>query len=105
MFIRPCKTSRQYPISYRFLKDRKGWRVFISTEAIQKDTVTLSHAGTIGVDINEHHLAVTETDRFGNPISSISIPLSTYGMSSNQTKAVIGDAVKSLMAFAESKGK
>lgn len=92
-------------ISYRFLKDKKGWRVFISTEAIQKDSVTSAQAGGIGIDINEHHLAVTETDRFGNPVSSLSIPLSTYGKSSNQSKAIIGDAVKALIAFAEGKGK
>ena len=92
-------------ISYRFLKDRKGWRVFISTEAIQKDSATSAQDGGIGIDINEHHLAVTETDRFGNPVSSLSIPLSTYSKSSNQSKAIIGDAVKALIAFAEGKGK
>jgi IS605 OrfB family transposase len=102
--VRQALINKQ-AISYRFLKDRKGWRVFISTEAIQKDTVTSAQAGAIGIDINEHHLAVTETDRFGNPVSSISIPLSTYGKSSSQSKAIIGDAVKTLIAFAEGKGK
>lgn len=102
--VRQALQNKQ-AISYRFLKDKKGWRVFISTEAVQKYTVTSTQAGAIGVDINEHHLAVTETDRFGNPSSSISIPLSTYGKSSSQSKAIIGDAVKALIAFAEDKGK
>jgi IS605 OrfB family transposase len=87
------------------MKDKKGWRVFISTAAIKKDSTTSKQNGAIGVDINEHHLAVTETDRFGNPINSVSIPLSIYGKSSNQSKAVIGDAVKTLMAFAHNKKK
>ena len=102
--IREALTNKQ-AISYRFLKDNKGWRVFISTEVIQKENVTSTQAGAIGVDINEHHLAVTETDRCGNPVSSLSIPLSTYGKSASQSKAIIGDAVKALMAFAEDKGK
>lgn len=102
--IREALKSKQ-AISYRFMKDDKSWRVFISTAAIEEDSTTSKDNGAIGVDINEHHLAVTEADRFGNPISSLSIPLSTYGKSSNQSKAVIGDAVKTLMAFAHEKKK
>lgn len=102
--IRQALAQKQ-AISYRFVRDTKGWRVFISTAAIENPVETSPALGAIGVDINEHHLAVTETDRFGNPIGSISISLSTYGKSSQQSKALIGDAIKSLMAFVQGKGK
>lgn len=102
--IREALKNKQ-AISYRFLKDNKGWRVFLSTEAITQGTVTSKGNGAIGVDVNEHHLAVTETDRFGNPVGSFPIPLSTYGKSSKQSKAIIGDAIKKLMTFTRGKGK
>lgn len=102
--IREALKNKQ-AISYRFLRDEKGWRVFVSTEAIIRENVTSRDKGAIGVDVNEHHLAVTETDRFGNPVNSVTIPLSTYGKSSTQSKAVIGDAIKILMNFVSGKGK
>ena len=59
--------------------------------------------GVIGIDINEDHLAVTETDRFGNPIEYDSVPCVTYGKSAKQRSAIIGDAVRKVMAFAVEK--
>ena len=92
-------------VSYRFLKDDKGWRVFISTKAISVDKQTSKDLGAIGVDINANHLAVTELDRSGNPITSKRINLCTYGKFSHQSAAIIGDAVKDLMGFSQDKGK
>ena len=51
------------------------------------------------MDINESHLAVTETDRFGNPVEFFSVPCPTYGKTAEQRRAIIGDAVKEVMAF------
>jgi hypothetical protein len=42
-------------VSYRFLKDDKGWRVFISTKAIRVEKQTSQELGAIGVDINADH--------------------------------------------------
>jgi IS605 OrfB family transposase len=92
-------------ISYRFKRDTKGWRVFISVDAPVVTLVTTKALGSIGVDINAEHLAIAEIDRFGNYADAISIPLNTYGKSTEQAKAVIGDAVKQLMEFAECKQK
>ncbi|OPY66741.1 MAG: hypothetical protein A4E57_02646 [Syntrophorhabdaceae bacterium PtaU1.Bin034] len=52
-------------ISYRFLKDEKGWRVFASTQYQEVKPITSRLAGAIGVDLNADHLAVTEVDHFG----------------------------------------
>ena len=92
-------------ISYRFHRDEKSWRVFASTSIAAVPLTTTSHQGVIGVDINANHLAIAETDGFGNPISTTSIPLNTYGKDHNQSKALIGDVCASLIAFAKSKAK
>ena len=55
--------------------------------------MTKPSLGAIGVDINSEHLAVAETDRFGNLVEAMRIPLNTYGKSTAQAKAVSGDAV------------
>jgi IS605 OrfB family transposase len=68
-------------------------------------TISDSRLGVIGIDINADHLAITETDRYGNPIKHFSIPCITYGKTAEQRKAVIGDAVKLAIAFAMSQCK
>lgn len=92
-------------ISYRFVRDAKGWRVFVTTRAMPVETGTRSSLGAIGVDLNADHLAVAEADRFGNPINGFNIPLHTQGLSTDQAAAVIGDGVKSLMAYCAGKSK
>ncbi|MDA8215919.1 MAG: IS200/IS605 family accessory protein TnpB-related protein, partial [Nitrospiraceae bacterium] len=92
-------------INYRFLKDDKGWRVFVTVEVPEVKRISDSRLGVIGIDINADHLAVTETDRFGNPVEYFSIPCNTYGKTSEQRKAIIGDAVKQAIVFAVSRCK
>lgn len=87
-------------LSYRFAQDVKGWKVFVTTDIQEPARISRKDLGVIGVDINEHHLAVTETDRFGNPVNSWKIPCVTYGKTKNQRLAVIGDAVKQVTAIA-----
>ena len=93
------------PISYRFKRDHKGWRVFVSLPIPKKQKTTSSNAGVIGVDINANHLSVTETDRFGNPIATKKIALNTYGKTRHQTAAVVGDACTQIIVLAKEKGK
>jgi IS605 OrfB family transposase len=53
-------------ISYRFLRDEKrGWRVLVTTERSGQEISTDRKNGAIGVDVNNHHLSVTEIDRRG----------------------------------------
>ena len=66
-------------ISYRFKRDGKGWRVFVSTRMMDVPVVTDRKRGTIGVDLNADHLAVAETDASGNWLCSWRVPLVTYG--------------------------
>ncbi len=92
-------------ISYLFKRDNKGWRVFITVDAPVIEIQTSKHVGAIGVDINADHLAVAETDRFGNVIEAISVPLNTYGKNKAQSQAIIGDAIKQVMIFSKDKHK
>ena len=66
-------------VSYRFMRDSIGWRVFVTVDAVPAPVVTDWRRGAVGVDLNADHLAVTETDSSGNWLRSWRVPLVTYG--------------------------
>ena len=98
-------TSLGQAISYRFKRDGKGWRVFVSTEMTDVPVVTDRRRGALGVDLNADHLAVAETDASGNYLNAWRVPLVTYGKSQRQSEALIGDAVASVVEYAKEVGK
>ena len=98
-------TNLGQAISYRFKRDGKGWRVFATTGMMDIPVVTKRSLGVIGVDLNADHLAIAETDASGNFINAFSVPLVTYGKSTHQAEAVIGDAVASVVRYARKAGK
>ncbi len=87
-------------ISYRFKQDKKGWVIFVSVSIPEPAKITRKGIGVIGVDINVDHLAIVETDRYGNAIARKKIPLNLYGKNQNQTKALIGDAIAKIVNWA-----
>ena len=92
-------------ISYRFKRDGKGWRVFVTTNMMGVAVVTDQRLGAIGVDLNADHLAVAETDASGNCVNAWRTPLVTYGESQRKAEALIGDAVASVVRYAREVGK
>ncbi len=92
-------------ISYRFKRDGRGWRVFVTTRMMDVPVVTDRRRGTIGVDLNADHLAVAETDASGNCLNAWRVPLVTYGKSTHQAGALIGDAVAGVVEYARDAGK
>ena len=92
-------------ISYRFKRDGKGWRVFATTKMMDVAVVTDQGRGVIGVDLNADHLAVCETDRFGNYVHAFSVAVFTYGKTRHQAEAIIGDAVAKVVGYAGEVGK
>ena len=98
-------TSLGQAISYRFKRDDKGWRVFATTEMMDVPVETDQRRGAIGVDLNADHLAVAETDASGNYLHAWRVPLVTYGKTSRQAEALIGDAVASVVGYAREVGK
>ena len=59
-------TNLGQAISYRFKRDGKGWRVFVTTRMMDVTVITDRRRGAIGVDLNADHLAVAEADASGN---------------------------------------
>ena len=96
--------SAPQAFTWRFVKDKKGWRFLVSFN-IQKPSCISTSPGAIGLDINADHLALTETDTFGNPIDRISIPCHLKNKDHHQAKATIGDAVAQAVAWAETRTK
>ena len=92
-------------ISYRFKRDARGWRVFVTTELPDVEITTDRGLGVIGVDLNADHLAVAETDASGNYLNAWRAPLVTYGKNAYQAEALIGDAVATVVQYAKETGK
>ena len=49
-------TNLGQAISYRFKRDARGWRVFVTTRMMDVPVVTDRRRGAIGVDLNADHL-------------------------------------------------
>lgn len=92
-------------LTYRFMRDAKGWRIFVSCSVPAAPVSTRQDVGAIGVDINANHLAVGILDRFGNSVKHLRIDTHTYGKSSDQAKAIIGDAAVKIVAMAAASNK
>ena len=95
------KQNHGQAICYRLKKDKKGWRIFVTTDLEKPKQVTHEQRGTIGIDINVNHIALVETDRFGNLQKKKTFSLSTYGKTQDQTSAGIGDTVAAIVEYAE----
>ena len=100
LIISALKSESPVAISYRLVCDKKGWRVMASLPVQNPQIVTKRGLGVIGIDMNADHLAVAETDRFGNPIRHARLDLNTYGKSQNQAKALMGDVAKVVVDWA-----
>ena len=98
-------TNLGQAMSYRFKRDDRGWRVFVTTRMMGVAVVTDQRRGAIGVDLNAEHLAVAETDASGNYVNAWRVPLVTDGKSHRQAEAIIGDAVASVVEYAREVGK
>ena len=102
------KTIKGQALSFRFKRDKKGWRLLVSVEVTgptqQADWID-DYQGVIGVDINPDHLAVVEMDRNGNPLQHRTFDLPLHYKNEAQRAAVIGDTVRDLMDFAVQQGK
>ncbi|WP_163369540.1 IS200/IS605 family accessory protein TnpB-related protein [Endozoicomonas acroporae] len=91
-------------LSFRFARDKKGWRLLVTTAAIRGRPCTCPEAGAMGLDINADHLALALIDRHGNPLNKWTIPCHTFGKTSEQRRAVIGDACKQVVKLAKQAG-
>jgi hypothetical protein len=88
-------------LSYRFKKDEKSWRVFVSTALKKVDPISQEENGVIGIDLNADHIAYIETDRFGNPVGRKRLSWNSNGKSKHQLRAITGDLCKTIISQAK----
>jgi len=101
--------SGRVALTWRFLRGEKHgepvWYAHVTVDVEAPPLVTRRQAGAVGVDFNQDHLAVAETDRFGNPIGFERIDAYLRQRTSGQREAILGDAVKQAVARALAAGK
>lgn len=88
-------------LSYRFKKDDKSWKVFVSTALRSPKPVSKEGHGVIGIDLNADHIAYVETDRYGNPIGRKKLSWVSYGKTKGQIKAITGEICKTIVERAK----
>lgn len=88
-------------LSYRFERDDKGYRLFVSTNVKAPEVITHRNTGALGVDINADHLALSEIDHRGNWVGSQKFDLNLRGKTSHQVTTLIGDQVKKIIEIAK----
>jgi len=101
----PAYRNHGKALTFRLKKDSKGWRLFVTADVQLPQVITKRELGAIGVDINKDHLAVVETDRFGNPVQTFTIPLNLDSKNTHQTRAAIGDAAAQIVQICVSTQK
>lgn len=72
---------------------KNGYFIIRAIIELAKRTLMYNgYNGVIGVDINSNHLALVETDRYGNIVNTWSINLDLKGKTSGQRKHIIREA-------------
>ena len=84
-------------LSYRFKRDAKSWKVFVSTAIKKPETISKEEQGVIGLDLNVDHIAYIETDRFGNFIKKEIFSWISYGKTKERLKALTADICKTIV--------
>lgn len=94
-------------MSYRFVRDEKrGWRVLITTERVGEAISTKRENGAIGIDLNNHHLSVTEVDCKGNKVACADLHFrSDEDVTSPKTATALQMAAVQIVAQAKLAGK
>jgi hypothetical protein len=98
------------PVSFRLLERKQtegDSGLYCQAIFQQKNPEIQSDArlGAIGIDLNADHIAMMETDRFGNPIFAQSYPFSMEDKSSDQIEAVFADHIATIVERAKVTGK
>ena len=98
--------KRYTALSYRVIERSPG-RLYIqvSFEPQFPEKTTSLQCGAIGFDLNADHIAVVETDRFGNGVAADSYPFDLDHQSSDQTEAILGDYIAAICDRARASGK
>ncbi len=97
--------SSKQAINYRFCRKEKGWYLFLTTKRKPVKKNTRKKLGAIGIHLNKDHLAWAEINQHGNLIKFGKIPTPVENKSSEQRKAIYGDAIKKIIEYAHQQQK
>ncbi len=89
-------------LSYRFIRDEKGWRIMITTDLPDFERISVEGDGYVGLDLNADCITMAETNRHGNLLKSKVFPLVTYGKNTNQAETLICEVAKQIVDYAAS---
>ena len=98
-------TKRGVPVSYRLVVRKKACYVQAIFERPAIDKTTNQEHGAIGIDFNLNHLAIMETDRFGNPINGGSYYFSSEGSHKGRNEAQLSDYLSEIVNKCKNSGK
>ena len=86
-------------LTHRFVREDHTWYLHTTVDILPAGLVSMKPAeiGCIGVDVNEQKIAVSETDRSGNPVWSRTYPAPVKDKSTDQTLAIYGDIVADIV--------
>ena len=93
-------------LSFRFVKDRKGWRVLVTTNWQVEPAETETSKGVIGVDFNDGFVSITELNGAGQKVWSDDWSYRTdIDSTSRQNKTQMQGLAKRLVDLANATGK
>lgn len=91
-------------LTWRFVRDDKGWIAFFSCDIVAPEQKCFLSAGAMGIDVNAGHLSVSLCDRKGNLVRTRDIPLDLSELDSNQARDAIGKAAAEIAREALASG-
>ena len=92
-------------LSYRFVRDAKGWRILVSTNMKRSLPSADTTNGVIGIDFNADHLAVAELNSAGHKASLDSLPLADCQATSRQNRTQMEALAIKVVQRAKAAGK
>ena len=99
------------PISYRIVRrvnahtGERAYYLQASFNVAAPEISSRIERGAIGVDLNADHVALAETDRFGNIVDRLLIPFECKDRSTDQVEAILGDIAAVICQKAQESGK
>jgi IS605 OrfB family transposase len=99
---RQARAGHSTALTWRFVHDASGWFVHVTVNRrLEQADWDFAH-GAIGLDLNEGFISFMPVDGTGNPLKGLSceFPVETVSLSSDRTKAVLGDACKRIVELA-----
>ncbi|WP_171049081.1 hypothetical protein [Rhizobium sp. MHM7A] len=97
--------AAQQPLSFRFIRDEKSWKVMVTVDEALPDAGTIDWSfGALGVDFNADHIAASLVDRFGNPVETWRFDFCPEGKTSDQNLDAMRKIAKEIALLAKQHG-